>query len=58
MEKWSIRRAEPRDATALSDCIDAAYSVYAPRIKDLPAVSEGISEEIENHLVWVAELVP
>lgn len=56
MAKWSIRRAKPRDATALADCIDAAYSIYASSIADLPAVSEGIAEEIENNVVWVAEL--
>ncbi len=56
MANWRIRPAREQDANALAKCIDAAYSVYEPRIKDLPAVSEGISDEIENHLVWVAEL--
>jgi N-acetylglutamate synthase-like GNAT family acetyltransferase len=55
MANWSIRRAKQRDATALADCIDAAYAIYASRISDLPAVSEGIAKDIENNVVWVAE---
>lgn len=54
MADWIIRRAEAEDATALADCIDAAYAVYASRIVDLPAVSEGIEAEIADNLVWVA----
>ena len=50
-----MRRAVTGDAPELSRCIDAAYSIYATRISDLPAVSEGIADEISNHLVRVAE---
>ena len=53
---FTIRRAQASDAEALSNCIDAAYSIYASRISDLPAVSEGISEAIEVHRVWVAQI--
>ena len=56
MATWNIRPANERDAEALARCIDAAYAAYASRIADLPAVSDGISEDIENHLVWVAIL--
>ena len=56
MSKWKIRPATVRDTTALSECIEAAYSVYASRITDLPAVSEGISDDIANQIVWVAEI--
>ena len=56
MQRWKIRPAMPQDADALSKCVDAAYANYKSRIADLPAVSEGISEDIENHLVWVATL--
>ena len=56
MTNFTIRRAQPSDAEALADCIDAAYSIYASRINDLPPVSEGISEAIEAHRVWVAEI--
>lgn len=56
MPKWKIRRASTEDAAALVECIDAAYSAYASKITDLPAVSEGIAEHIEQHIVWVAEL--
>lgn len=54
MKNWTIRRAERSDAVALAECIDEAYSIYAHRITDLPAVSEGMEDEIENNLVWVA----
>lgn len=54
MAGWRLRRAEPEDAAALAACIDAAYEVYAARIPDLPAVSEGIAEDISRNVVWVA----
>ena len=54
MPNWTIRRAEKKDAAALADCCDAAYSIYAPRIADLPAVSDGIEDDIERNVVWVA----
>ena len=53
---WTIRRAEQRDATALSACIEAAYADYAARIPDLPAVAADCAEEIATHQVWVAEV--
>ena len=55
MAEWRLRQAEARDARALSECVEAAYSIYAARITDLPAVSEGISDDIRDHRVWVAE---
>jgi len=54
MSNWTIRRAEKKDAAALADCFGAAYSIYAPRIADLPAVSDGIEDDIERNVVWVA----
>lgn len=51
----TVRRAKADDAEALAECIDAAYSIYANRIENLPAVSEGVGEAIKNHRVWVAE---
>ncbi len=54
MSDIKIRRATQQDAPAFASCIDAAYSIYASRINDLPAVSEGIAADVENHLVWVA----
>lgn len=56
MVDWRIRPAKISDADALADCIDAAYAVYVPYITDLPAVSEGIQDDIENHLVFVTDL--
>lgn len=55
MPKLEIRRAVEDDAPAVSECIEAAYSKYAARIKDLPAVSEGIAHEIAEHLVFILE---
>lgn len=48
-----IRPANPSDADALADCIDAAYARYAQSIPDLPPVSEGCAEDIANNQVWV-----
>lgn len=56
MTGWTIRRAEPQDAAQLAACIEAAYSVYAERGLDLPAVSEGIEHDIDDNIVWVAVL--
>jgi len=55
MKNWQIRRAQPSDATQFKECIAAAYAVYRNRIADLPAVTEGIEDDIANHNVWVAE---
>ena len=55
MTKFNVRRAKAQDAGPLSDCIDAAYSVYASRMTDLPSVSDGIAQTIESSRVWVAE---
>ncbi len=56
MGNWTIRRAEHRDADALSACIDAAYANYTARITDLPPVSADCAEEIAKYQVWVAEI--
>jgi ribosomal protein S18 acetylase RimI-like enzyme len=55
MTDFTIRRAQTGDGAALARCIDAAYAIYASRVKDLPAVSDGISDDIDTHIVWVAE---
>ncbi len=56
MANWRLRRAIIDDCDALSDCIEAAYSTYASRLPDLPAVAEGIADDIANHRVWVVEI--
>ena len=56
MGNWSLRRAEPRDAEALSACIEAAYADYAARIPDLPPVSADCAGDIARHQVWLAEI--
>ncbi|MGI9259545.1 MAG: GNAT family N-acetyltransferase, partial [Gammaproteobacteria bacterium] len=55
MPNFTLRRAEARDSEELAGCIEAAYSVYASRIDDLPAVGQGVANAIEKHRVWVAE---
>ncbi len=56
MSEPTPRRANDRDADGLAACIEAAYSVYADRITDLPAVSEGIADSIRDNRVWVVEM--
>ena len=56
MPNFTLRRAEARDSKDLASCIDFAYSIYTDRIDNLPAVSEGITDAIELHRVWVAEI--
>ena len=56
MAEWHLRRAASADADALASCIREAYAVYDERISDLPAVADGIAQDIENHRVWVIEI--
>ena len=56
MAEWHLRRAAPADADALASCIREAYAVYDERIADLPAVADGIAQDIESHRVWVIEI--
>jgi GNAT superfamily N-acetyltransferase len=54
MTGYEIRRAKASDASSLANCIDSAYAVYADRGIDLPPVSDGIADDIQSNLVWVA----
>lgn len=56
MIKWHLRKASGDDAAALAECIRDAYAVYEERITDLPAVAEGIADDIRDHRVWVTEI--
>jgi len=56
MAEWHLRRATSTDADALASCIREAYAVYDERIADLPAVADGIAQDIESHRVWVIEI--
>jgi len=47
-----VRRATADDAAALTTCIQAAYAPYMSL--GLPAVSDGIADDIREHNVWVA----
>ena len=54
MSNYTLRRAKDSDVKDLTSCIDAAYAIYAERISDLPDVSEGLHDDIESKIVWVA----
>lgn len=56
MAEWTLRRATSSDADPLASCIREAYAVYEERITDLPAVADGIAEDIANNRVWVVEI--
>jgi len=56
MTNWIIRPANLNDAPEFSRCITAAYAGYAARGVDLPAVADGIDDDIASKLVWVIEL--
>ena len=56
MSNLTLRRANEQDADGVADCIEAAYSVYAGRITDLPAVAEGVDTAIRDHRVWIVEV--
>lgn len=56
MHTARIRRANPDDATALTACFNAAYANLAARIPDLPDVAAGLSDDIAQHCVLVADL--
>lgn len=56
MAEWTLRRATADDADAFASCIRNAYAVYEERISDLPAVADGIAEDISNNRVWVVEI--
>lgn len=51
----NIRKALSSDTAALIDVIDRAYEIYRIELPDLPDVSAGVAEEIENGNVWVAD---
>ena len=55
MSNFTVRLAKAQDADSLTACIDAAYSVYATRIADLPSVSDDIAQTIARSRVWIAE---
>lgn len=55
MTDTSLRKANLQDVPGIVDCIDAAYNRYRDVIADLPPVSEGIEEDIQDNQVWVVE---
>ena len=54
MADWHIRRAELTDAVALAACINAAYAFHVARGISLPAVFDGITDDIQENIVWAA----
>ena len=55
MSNPPIRRAIPADASQLARCMEHAYARDAERIPDLPAMSEGLDQDIADNIVWVSE---
>lgn len=55
MAEITLRPAVPADSEAIRLCIAQAYATALQEISDLPDVTAGISDEIENHHVTVAE---
>ena len=51
---YTLRRALPADAPALTGCITAAYAEYAAQGLELPPVAEGVLMDIRDNVVWVA----
>ncbi|MEM0948480.1 MAG: GNAT family N-acetyltransferase [Pseudomonadota bacterium] len=51
-----IRPARPGDTEAIVALIRAAYAPWRAELDDLPDVTGGISEEIAEGSVWIAEL--
>ena len=54
MNDVSIRAAEPTDAGPTQKVINAAYAVLSVTLPDLPAVADGVDEDIAAGRVWVA----
>lgn len=56
-KRWTIRKAESSDASALADCMHVAYRIYSDRLggKPLPPMTVDYEEEIRSYPVWVAE---
>lgn len=56
-KRWTIRKAAISDAKSLSECMQAAYEIYTPRLggKSLPPMIVDYEEEIRSYSVWVAE---
>ena len=52
---YALRPAVAGDATALTDCIIAAYARYKAQGINLPPVSEGVAEEIRDKTVILAD---
>lgn len=50
-----LRRASRQDVDSLTECIDAAYSIYRDRLPDLPDVTSGLAESIADRRVWIVE---
>ena len=51
-----LRPAQTSDVAGIAAIVDAAYQPFRDAGLDLPPVSEGLSEDIQTRVVWVAEL--
>lgn len=53
--KWSIRKAELKDSTGLTDCMISAYRKYQDRMQGnrLPPMDVDYSIEIRDYPCWI-----
>ncbi|WP_150523037.1 GNAT family N-acetyltransferase [Roseibium sediminis] len=54
MTDITLRPARLEDTEGLAHCIDRAYEPFRKTIPDLPDVSAGLAEDIQDHTVNVA----
>lgn len=56
MNPFALRPARPEDAPAMKRCVEAAYSMYIPRMGKPPGpMLEDYSEIVRNHQAFIAE---
>jgi len=55
MTEATIRKARLADVPQIIACIDAAYAGYTDTIDGLPAVSEGLDEDVRSNQVWLID---
>ncbi|WP_241484002.1 hypothetical protein [Ruegeria sp. ANG-R] len=55
MERISLRSATSDDVGAIQECLVAAYADAKRDIDDLPDVAGGISDDIKERQVLIAE---
>ncbi len=54
MQNVKLRAAKPDDLTGMQACIRAAYREIKAKLPDLPAVDEGLEQDLRDNKVIVA----